>query len=109
MKKNLLFIIPLLIIAVLLFLLRATGMTAHIAVSVIGLVLLVAYALATKKFWKCPALEVLERVFYAIALISGVVIMNVHGIVAISLIHKISAVLFVVLLIVTEAHKAIKK
>lgn len=109
MKKNLLFIIPLLIIAVLLFLLRATGMTAHIAVSVIGLVLLVAYALATKKSWKCPALEVLERVFYAIALISGVVIMNVHGIVAISLIHKISAVLFVALLIVTEAHKAIKK
>ena len=35
--------------------------------------------------------------------------MNVHGIAAISIIHKIGAVLFVVLLVVTEIHKAIKK
>ena len=109
MKKNLLFIIPMIVVAVLLFMLRATGMTAHIIVSIIGLAILVAYALTTKKSWKCPALEVLERVFYAVALISGVVIMNVHGIAAISIIHKISAVLFVVLFAVVEIHKAIKK
>ena len=89
--------------------LRATGMTAHIIVSVIGLAILVAYAIAAKKEWKCPVLEVLERVFYAVALISGVVIMNVHGITALVLVHRISAVLFVVLLVVTEIHKAIKK
>ena len=45
MKKNLLFVIPLVAVAVLLFMLGATGMTAHIVVSVIGLAILVAYAL----------------------------------------------------------------
>ena len=109
MKKKLLFLIPMIIVAVLLFMLRATGMTAHIAVSVVGLVLLIAYTVATKKEWKNPALEILQRVFYAIALITGVVLMNVHGIAAVSIIHKISAVLFVILLICTEMHKAIKK
>lgn len=109
MKKNLFFVIPMILVAVLLFMLRATGMTAHIIVSVVGLAILVAYALATKKEWKCPALEVLERVFYAVALISGVVIMNVHGIAAISVVHKVSAVLFAVFLIITEVHKLIKK
>ena len=109
MKKNLFFIIPMILVAVLLFMLRATGMTAHIIVSVVGLAILVAYALATKKEWKCPALEVLERVFYAVALISGVVLMNVHGIAAISVVHKLSAVLFAVFLIITEVHKIIKK
>jgi len=109
MKKNLLFIIPMIVVAVLLFMLRATGMKVHIAVSVAGLVLLIAYTLATKKEWKCPALEILQRVCYGIALITGVVLMNVHGIAAISIIHKVSAVLFVVLLVVTEIHKEIKK
>ena len=109
MKKKLLFLIPMIIVAVLLFMLRATGMTAHIAVSVVGLVLLIAYTVATKKEWKNPALEILQRVCYAIALITGVVLMNVHGIAAISIIHKISAVLFAVLLVATEIHKAIKK
>jgi Na+/H+ antiporter NhaD/arsenite permease-like protein len=109
MKKNILFLIPMLLVVVALFLLRATGMTAHIAVSVVGLVLLIAYTVATKKEWKNPALEILQRVCYGIALITGVVLMNVHGIAAISIIHKISAVLFGVLLVVTEIHKAVKK
>ena len=109
MKKKVLFLIPMVVVAILLFMLRATGMKVHIAVSVIGLVLLIAYTLATKKEWRNPALEILQRVCYAIALITGVVLMNVHGIVAISIIHKISAVLFGVLLVVTEIHKAIKK
>ena len=109
MKKNILFLIPMIIAMVLLFMLRATGMTAHIAVSVVGLVLLIAYTVATKKEWKNPALEILQRVCYGIALITGVVLMNVHGIAAISIIHKISAVLFVILLADVEIHKAIKK
>ena len=109
MKKKLLFLIPMIVAMVLLFMLRATGMTAHIAVSVVGLVLLIAYTVATKKEWRNPALEILGRVCYGIALITGVVLMNVHGIAAISIIHKISAVLFVILLIVCEIHKAIKK
>jgi Na+/H+ antiporter NhaD/arsenite permease-like protein len=108
-KKKLLFLIPMLLVVVALFLLRATGMTAHIAVSVVGLVLLIAYTVATKKEWKNPALEILQRVCYGIALITGVVLMNVHGIAAVSIIHKISAVLFVILLADVEIHKAIKK
>ena len=109
MKKNILFLIPMLLVVVALFLLRATGMKVHIAVSVIGLVLLIAYTIATKKEWKKPTLEIMQRVFYAIALITGALLMNVHGIAAISIIHKISAVLFVILLICAEIHKAIKK
>ena len=107
MKKNVL-LMPLVIVAALLFMLRATGMKAHIIVSVVGVVLLVGYALSTKKDWKCPALEIIQRVFYAVALVTGVVLMNVHGVLIISIVHKISAALFAVLLIVTEIHKAIK-
>lgn len=109
MKKNLLFLIPMIIIAALLFMLRATGMVAHIVVSVIGLILLVSYTVATKKAWKIPALEILMRVFYAIALISGAVVMNVHDIAFITVLHKISAALFVVGLLACEIHKAVKK
>ena len=109
MKKRLLFLVPMIIALVLLFMLRLTGMAAHIAVSVIGLAILIAYTVATKKEWKKPPLEILMRVFYGFALISGVVIMNVHGISVISVIHKISAVLFILFLVVTEAHKLIKK
>ena len=109
MKKKLLFLIPMIIAMVLLFMLRATGMTAHIAVSVVGLVLLIAYTVATKKEWKNPALEILQRVCYGIALITGALLMNVHGIAAISIIHKISAVLFAILFIVCEIQKVVKK
>ena len=109
MKKNILFLIPMLLVIVALFLLRATGMKVHIAVSVIGLLLLIVYTVSTKKDWKNPALEILQRVCYGIALITGVILMYVHGVAAISVIHKISAALFVVLLVVTEIHKVIKK
>ena len=108
MKKNLFFLIPLVMVSVLLFMFKKTGMSVHIAVSVVGLVLLVAYALITKKDWKCPVLEILERVFYGVALITGVVIMNVHGIATVGIVHKASAALFALLLFVTEFHKLIK-
>ena len=106
MKKDLLFSIPLLLIGVLLFLLRMTGMTAQINLSVIGLALLVVYAIATKRDWQLPALEIIMRVFYGIALISGIIIMNVHGISVLSIVHKAGAALFVVLLAVLLIHKA---
>ena len=109
MKKNLLFLIPMIIVAVLLFMLRATGMIAHIALSVVGLAILVAYTLVAKKAWKCPVLEILHRVCYGIALISGIALKGGCTFVAMPMAHKISAVLFVILLIATEIHKAIKK
>ena len=107
MKKDLIFAPAMLVIGVLLFLLRATGMTAHIAISVVGILVLAAYAIATKKDWKIPALEIIMRAFYGIALITGIVIMNVHGIVVLSVIHKASAVLFMALMIVLLTHKAV--
>ena len=107
MKKDLIFTPAMLIIGALLFLLRATGMTAHIAISAIGVAVLIVYAVLTKKEWKIPALEVIMRAFYGIALITGIVIMNVHGIVALAIIHKVSAVLFMALIIVLFTHKAV--
>ena len=111
MKKDVIFAPILLVIGVLLFMLKATGMTAHIAVSVIGIIVLAVYTATAKKYWRIPALEVIMRAFYGIALIIGVVIMNVHGIAALSIIHKASAALFVVLLVVLFVHKltAVKK
>ena len=105
MKKDLIFTPVLLIIGALLFLLRATGVTAHIAISALGLLVLIVYAVLTKKDWKIPALEVIMRAFYGIALITGIVIMNVHGIAALAVIHKVSAVLFMALMIVLITHK----
>ena len=107
MKKDLIFTPAMLIIGALLFLLRTTGMTAHIAISVIGILVLIAYTVLTKKEWKIPALEIIMRAFYGIALITGVVIMNVHGIAALAVIHKVSAVLFMALIIVLLTHKLV--
>lgn len=106
MKKDLICAPIMLLIGVLLFLLRATGMTAHIVISVIGVLALIAYTVLTKKEWKIPALEILMRAFYGVALITGIVIMNVHGIVALAVIHKVSAVLFMALIVVLLIHKA---
>ena len=105
MKKDLIFAPTMLLIGVMLFLLRATGMTAHIVISVIGIFVLVAYSVLTKKDWKIPALEIVMRAFYGIALITGIVIMNVHGVVALAIIHKVSAVLFMTLIIILLTHK----
>lgn len=105
MKKDLIFAPVMLIIGALLFLLKTTGMTAHIALSVIGVLVLIAYAVATKKDWKLPALEIIMRAFYGIALITGVVIMNISGIVALAVIHKASAMLFLALLVVLFVYK----
>ena len=96
-----------LVIGILLFLLKVTGMTAHIAVSVIGVAVLIVYAVLTKKEWKLPALEIAMRACYGLALISGVVIMNVAGVAVLAVLHKVLAALFVVLLIVLFVQKAI--
>ena len=100
MKKDMIFAPAMLVIGILLFLLKATGMTAHIAISVVGILVLAAYTVLTKRDWKIPALEILMRAFYGIALITGIVIMNVHGVAVLAVIHKASAALFVVLLAV---------
>ena len=107
MKKDLIFAPVLLLIGAALFLLRYTGMPVHIAVSVVGALVLAVYSAATKRTWKIPALEIAMRAFYGIALITGVVVMNVTGIAALAMVHKASAALFVVLLVVLFVFKLI--
>ena len=107
MKKDLIFAPIMLLVGAALFFLRFTGMPAHIAVSIVGVLVLAVYTALTKKEWKIPALEIVMRAFYGIALITGIVIMNVHGIVALAVIHKVSAVLFLALIVVLLVTKAV--
>ena len=107
MKKDLIFAPAMLIVGVLLFLLKVTHLIPHIAISVVGVFILIAYSVLTKKEWKIPALEVITRAFYGIALITGIVIMKVHGIAALSIVHKVSATLFVLLFVILFVHKLI--
>ena len=99
MKKDVIFAPILMLIAAALFLLRWTGEPVHIAISVVGAIVLVIYTVLTKKEWKIPALEIVTRAFYGIALISGVVLMSASEILAIGIAHKASAVLFVAAMI----------
>ena len=85
MKKHLIFAPILVIVGVALFLLRYTGMTAHIIVSVVGVAALIAYTVLTKKEWNIPVAEILMRVFYGIALITGIVMMNLQGVAALAM------------------------
>ena len=106
MKKDLIFAPILLLVGVALFLLKLTGMPVHIAISVVGALTLATYTVLTKREWRIPALEIAMRALYGVALISGIIVMNVSGILALSILHKISAVLFMVLIIVLLATKA---
>ena len=109
MKKDMIFAPALLLIGVLLGLLKVTGMAAHIAVSVVGIVVLIAYTVATKKEWKIPALEIFMRACYGIALITGIVVLNIQGIAAVAIAHKAFAALFVVLLVVLFVMKMVNR
>ena len=107
MKKDLIFAPIMLVVGALLFLYDIIGEPAHIAISVVGILVLAVYTAATKKTWKIPALEIAMRLCYGIALISGVVIMNVEGIVALEIAHKVLGGLFVALLVLLFVLKAI--
>jgi hypothetical protein len=100
MNKNRFFLISMLVVTALLFLLRFTGLIPHIVVSLIGLAIMIPITIATRKEWKKPALEVIMRVMYLVAVITGGALMKVHGVAALGIAHKISAVVFVVLLLV---------
>ena len=109
MKKDLIFAPVLLLVGVALFLLKFTGMPVHIALSVVGLFALVAYTVLTKKQWKIPALEIIMRASYGIALITGIVLKAGVRADALSIAHKASAALFVALLLVLFVLKLIVK
>ena len=107
MKKDLIFAPILFIICSALFLLEFTGITVHIVASIVGILALAVYTVQTKKEWKIPALEIAMRACYGVALISGIVIMRVQGILALGILHKVAATAFLALLIAVLLHKAI--
>ena len=109
MKKNLFFLISMVIVSVLLFLLRYTGLVPHIVISVIGLVLMILLTVKNTKSWKIPALEVIMRIAYFVAIVTGGLIMKIHNVPMLSIAHKIGAVIFVLLLLVLYIPKVIKK
>ena len=80
MKKNLFFFISMIIVSVLLFLLRYTGLVPHIVVSVIGLVLMISLTVKNTKSWKIPALEVIMRIAYFVAIVTGGLIMKIQNV-----------------------------
>ena len=109
MKKNQIFDLVLLVLGILLFMLRLTGMTAHIIVSLLGIIVLAIYTITAKKEWKLPALEIIMRVSYGIAIISGGIMMKVDGVIAFAIIHRLGAALFVVSLVALFVHKLFMK
>ena len=108
MKKDFIFAPILLVIAVLLCLLRQTGMTAHIVISAVGVATLIAYTVLTKKEWKIPALEISMRAFYGIALITGIVL-KIKTLAELGDVHKVFAILFMVLLVALFVLKLVAK
>jgi hypothetical protein len=96
-------------VSVLLFLLRMTGMTAHIILSVIGIAALAASAVMTKKEWKKPLFEILLRVFFAVAVISGIVILKINAAAVVVIVHKVAAAAFAVMLLILYLPKILKK
>ena len=100
MSKNRLFLIAMAAVTILLFLLRMTGIVAHIIVSVLGLAVMIPLTLQTRKEWKIPALEVIMRALYLVAVVTGGVLMKVQEVAALGIAHKISAALFLALLLV---------
>ena len=100
MNKNRIFLISMVAVSLLLFLFRMTGLTTHIVISVLGLAIMVPFTLKTRKEWKIPALEVIMRVMYLGAIITGGVLMNVHTVAALGIVHKIFSALFIILLLV---------
>ena len=108
MNKNCIFMISMIAVSALLFLLRVTGLAAHIVVSVLGLVIMIPYTLKTKKEWTKMPLEILMRFMYLVAIVTGGVLMKVHGIAVLGMVHKIGAALFLVLLLVLYIPKCKK-
>ena len=108
MKKDLIFAPILLVVGVLLALLKVTGMTAHIAISVVGVIALVVYTVLTKKDWKIPALEIGMRASYGLALLSGI-ILKIKYVAVLGVLHKIFAVVFLVALIGLFVQKLVGK
>lgn len=83
-----------------LVLLKITGMTGHIVISIIALLIMVVCTILGRKDWKVPILEILYRLFYLVALITGIVMIQAHIFGPVSIIHKASAAIFAAIYII---------
>lgn len=108
MNKNGRFLIAMVVVTLLLFLLRMTGLAAHIIVSLLGLAIMIPFTLKTKNEWTKAPLEILMRVMYLVAIVTGGALMKVYGVAVLGLVHKIGAALFLVLLLVLYVPKCRK-
>lgn len=106
MKKDLIFAPALLLVGVALGLLTFTGMNAHIALSIVGVLVLAAYTVLTRKEWKILPLEIAMRALYGLALISGI-LLKIRYVATVGMAHKVFAALFVVALIALLVQKLI--
>ena len=73
-------------------------MPVHIAISVVGVAVLIVYTVLTIKEWKILVLEIGMRASYGVALITGIVL-KIKYIAVIGVFHKIFAIVFLVALI----------
>ena len=99
MKKDMIFAPAMLLICILLSLAETTGKIAHIAISVVGILVLIAYTVLTKKEWKNPAMEIITRVCYGLALISGVVYKIFEDVTAVGIAHRVTSGAFMALFV----------
>lgn len=98
-KLNLISFVAIVLSIIGLVLLKVTGMTGHIVISVAALAIMVACAILDRKNWKLPALEIAYRAAYLVALITGIVMIQAHIFGAVSIAHKAAAAVFAVLYI----------
>ena len=111
MNKHLVFTLSMLVGSILLFLLRLTKMPIHIAVSVLMLAGIILFTVKTAKKWgkKEKIAQIAMRLCFGLALLSGILLMTPIAFAALGIIHKLCAVLFVILLIAANVKKAFVK
>ena len=110
MLKTILYTVFMVIISVLLFLLKITGMKMHIVLGILALIITIVYTLLIKKDLKELSkknivMEILMRVCFAVALITGFLLKPFGTFLIISIIHKFAAIIFVVMLLVINIRK----
>ena len=110
MLKTILYTISMIIISVLLFSLKITGMKMHIVLGLLALIITIVYTLLIRKSLKefskkSIVKEILMRVCLAIALISGFLLKPFGTVLVISIVHKIAAIVFTMLLLVININK----
>ena len=103
------FLIAMCIVSTLLSLFNVTGLVPHIIVSVLGLIGLIVFTVKTRKEWKIPALEIIMRLMYLVAIVTGGLLMKIHDVAALGIAHRIGATSFCLLLVVLYLPRSIKK